>query len=52
MQAGEELARTKLNADGRFNDNSYNAPDSVNKFDWERKEEYSDLFDYYKGLIL
>ena len=51
FQAGEEIARTKVNADGSFNHNSYNAPDSVNKIDWTRKEEYSDLFEYYKGLI-
>ena len=51
MQAGEEFARTKVNPDGSFNENSYNAPDSVNKLDWERKAEYSDLYNYYKGLI-
>lgn len=51
IHAGEELARTKVNPDGSFNHNSYNAPDSVNKIDWSRKEEYSELFDYYKGLI-
>lgn len=51
MQAGEELARTKVNPDGSFNENSYSAPDSVNKIDWERKVEYSDLNNYYKGLI-
>ena len=51
FQAGEEIARTKVNADGSFNHNSYNAPDSVNKIDWTRKEEYSNLFEYYKGLI-
>ena len=51
MQAGEEMARTKVNEDGTFNENSYNAPDSVNQIDWERKVEYSDLYDYYKGLI-
>ena len=51
FQAGEEIARTKVNEDGSFNHNSYNAPDSVNKIDWTRKEEYSDLFEYYKGLI-
>jgi len=45
------MARTKVNADGTFNENSYNAPDSVNQIDWERKVEYSDLYDYYKGLI-
>ena len=51
FQAGEEMARTKVNEDGSFNHNSYNAPDSVNKMDWTRKEEYNDLFEYYKGLI-
>lgn len=51
FQAGEEIARTKVNEDGSFNHNSYNASDSVNKIDWTRKEEYSDLFEYYKGLI-
>ena len=51
IQAGEEFARTKVNPDGSFNENSYNAPDSVNKIDWKRKVEYSDLNNYYKGLI-
>ena len=51
FQAGEEIARTKVNEDGSFNHNSYNAPDSVNKIEWTRKEEYNDLFEYYKGLI-
>ena len=51
FQAGEEMARTKVNEDGSFNHNSYNAPDSVNKIEWTRKEEYNDLFEYYKGLI-
>ena len=51
MQAGEEMARTKVNADGTLNENSYNAPDSVNSIDWNRKVEYSDLYNYYKGLI-
>lgn len=37
MQAGEELARTKLNPDDSFNENSYNSPDSVNLIDWNRK---------------
>ena len=51
IQAGEEFARSKVNPDGSFNDNSYNAPDSVNKLEWKRKEEYRVLFEYYKGLI-
>lgn len=51
IHAGEEFARTKVNEDGSLNENSYNAPDDVNKIDWGRKEEYKELFDYYKGLI-
>ncbi|NLK95532.1 MAG: type I pullulanase [Clostridiales bacterium] len=51
IQAGEELARTKVNPDGTLNENSYNSPDSVNRIDWNRKIKYKELFDYYKGLI-
>ena len=51
IQAGEEFARTKVNEDGSLNENSYKSPDSVNKLDWKRREEFSDLVDYYKGLI-
>lgn len=46
MQGGEELLRTKGG-----NHNSYNAPDSVNQFDWSRKQKYRQVFDYYQGLI-
>ena len=51
IHAGDEFARTKVNADGSLNENSYNSPDSVNKLDWNRKIQYKDLFNYYKGLI-
>ena len=51
IHAGDEFARTKVNADGSLNENSYNSPDSVNKLDWNRKIQYNDLFNYYKGLI-
>lgn len=51
FQGGEELLRTKINSDGSFNHNSYNSPDSVNKVDWNRKAEYNDVFNYYKGMI-
>lgn len=51
IHSGDEFARTKINEDGSFNENSYNASDSVNKLDWQRKIEYNDLFEYYKGLI-
>ena len=51
LHAGEEFARTKKNADGSLIDNSYKSPDYVNKIYWDRKDEYNDLFKYYKGLI-
>ncbi len=46
MQGGEEFLRTKGG-----NDNSYKSGDSVNRFDWTRKAQYQDVFDYYAGLI-
>lgn len=53
MQAGEEMLRTKVNEDGTFNENSYNAGDAVNQLRWDNLDdkEYSDVFEYYKGLI-
>ena len=53
MQAGEEMLRTKTNDDGSFNENSYNASDSVNCLKWAtlEEEEYSAVYEYYKGLI-
>jgi len=46
LHGGSDFARTKLG-----NHNSYNAGDEVNKFDWPRKAEYRDVFDYTSGLI-
>ncbi len=53
MQAGEEMLRTKINPDGSFNENSYNATDEVNQIKWDtlENEVYADVVDYYKGLI-
>ena len=51
IHAGEEFARTKVKEDGTLEENSYKSPDSVNKLDWKRKEEFIDIFNYYKGLI-
>lgn len=51
FQGGEEFLRTKQYEDGSFEENSYNKPDSINAIDWKRKETYSDVFNYYKGLI-
>ena len=54
MQAGEEMLRSKKNADGTYNENSYNAPDDVNNINWDllskTSEEYK-MMQYYKGLI-
>ncbi len=46
MSGGEELLRTKGG-----NDNSYNAGDAVNEYDWSRKSQYQDVFNYYAGII-
>ena len=46
IQGGEEFARTKGG-----NNNSYNAPDSVNQVDWELKETHLALFHYVRDLI-
>lgn len=46
IHAGEEMLRSKFGAE-----NSFNLPDSINRFDWSRKARYPDVFDYYKGLI-
>lgn len=53
LQAGEEMLRTKVNDDGTFNSNSYNASDAVNCLKWGDLEEeaYAQVFEYYKGLI-
>ncbi len=53
MQAGEEMLRTKVNPDGTYNENSYNASDEVNAIKWSTLDEaeYANVFAYYKGLI-
>ena len=54
MQAGEEMLRQKKNADGTYNENSYNASDEVNNLQWGllggNSEQYKMML-YYKGLI-
>lgn len=32
-------------------ENSYNAPDSINRMDWHRRSEMKQAVDYMKGLI-
>jgi pullulanase len=46
LHAGVEFCRTK-NGDH----NSYKSPDHINQLDWARKQEYYDVFRYYKDLI-
>lgn len=46
FQAGEEFGRTK-----EGDDNSYVSSPDINKLDWMRRNEFSDLVEYYKGLI-
>ena len=51
MQAGEEIMRQKVNADGSLNHNSYNSSDEVNSIKWDQKITYLDEFNQYKELI-
>ena len=54
LQAGEEMLRTKKNADGSYNPNSYNASDDVNVLKWECLADGSPQTrakEYYRGLI-
>ncbi|NBC11001.1 MAG: type I pullulanase [Planctomycetes bacterium] len=46
LHGGSEFARTKGG-----HHNSYNAGDAVNQYDWPRKDEYRQVFDYVRGLI-
>ncbi len=53
MSAGEELLRSKPNKNGSYNDNSYNAGDTINTIKWATLDDptYAKVYDYYKGLI-
>ena len=51
IHAGEEIARTKVDENGKLIENSFKSSDKVNKIYWDRKEKYKDLCEYYKGLI-
>ena len=46
MLSGEELLRTKQGVH-----NSFESPDSINQLDWNNKERYPQVFEYYKNLI-
>ena len=47
------MLRTKVNEDGTFNSNTYNAGDEINSLKWNTlsEQKYADVFEYYKGLI-
>jgi len=45
MLSGEEMLRTKKGVH-----NSFESPDSINHLDWNNKEQYPQVFNYYKGL--
>ena len=53
MQAGEEMLRTKSPKKGKFDDNSYRSPDSINALKWNTlsKKEVKQTLAYYKGLL-
>ena len=51
VHAGEEMARTKEDEEGKLVENSFESSDKVNKIYWDRKVKYKDLYEYYKGLI-
>ena len=46
MLAGEEMLRTK-----KGNSNSYNAPDTINQYDYNRKIRFPQIFENYKALV-
>ncbi len=46
LHAGVDFCRSKGG-----NGNSYKSPDSVNQIDWHRKEQYHDVFEYFRKLI-
>lgn len=46
MQSGMEFMRTK-----RMNPNSYRSPDFINQIEWEKKDHYAEVNDFYKELI-
>ncbi|MFM1581067.1 type I pullulanase [Helcococcus bovis] len=46
VHAGQEFGRTKGG-----NHNSYNSPDEVNQFDWNRVKDFSNMTDYFRELV-
>ncbi len=46
IYAGEEIYRSKMGVH-----NTYQSPDSINQINWNNKNLYKEVFNYYKGLI-
>jgi len=46
LHAGEEIVRTKFGEH-----NSYNLPDSINQLIWTNKEEYHEVFEFYRDMV-
>jgi pullulanase len=46
LHAGMEMLRTKNGVE-----NSFNSPDEINRFDWDRKTKYAAFNDYIQQLI-
>jgi len=46
FQSGEEFGRSK-----EGDSDSYQSPDRINAIRWSRLEAFSDLSEYYAGLI-
>ena len=46
IHSGQEILRSK-----KGSHNSYNLPDSINRFPWENKRKYFEVFKYYRDLI-
>ena len=53
IQLGQDFLRTKPIDETftKFDHNSYKSSDFTNSIKWGRKEEYKNVYDYYKGLI-
>lgn len=46
LHAGQEFLRTKQGVE-----NSYNAPDEINRMDWERRDDHLSLVTYIKTIL-
>lgn len=46
IHAGQEFLRTKQGVE-----NSYNAPDEINRMDWERRDDHLSLVSYIKTIL-